>query len=424
MNPNSKSRSERPRGSAHVMTLGELAASPVIAATVPEPPQLIAAREAQNAVYVASEAKPALEVVEAGTAADGAKVWKVSLLSSEATLLPGMPAVDDGRIDPGELTRDRSGASTDGFCPPWADLELLTKLVPYRVALAPQLRQGRSNVLLSERADEALSQSPPWCFTGKVFTFNQSGAVGVGSGVLVGPNLMMTASHVWPWGQPGRAMLFSPGFRNGHQKPTSFVSRVRGIKQIEGQDDPSGYDYVICQLEQPLGSIIGWMGSIAFGNHDDYERHRWITNGYPTWFFNGNKPTVNFDVRIVDIDNDDPGLELEVDYNVGFGGGWSGGPLWNIVNGQPRIIGIKSGWEVDVYDPARCVRRRRHMVALIKHGSIIFTERSETGQMGFAIELLAEVAPIIYCRNCARAYCRGRSLRSTEYRAASTKRHP
>jgi hypothetical protein len=363
-------RAERPR----VMTLEEMASAEPVRATEPEPPEIAELRAREPSLYIASEREPAIEVTtERLGDAGGQGIWRVDVRGAGGRIRTSMPVLQADRIDVRELrSRDRR-PETESFRPPWADVEYLPRLLPYHAHLNRLARRRRRGdappmQLFHQHNFEALSQSYPWRCVGKVFSFNEAGSTGVGTGVLVGPNLMMTASHMWPWEQPGRSMLFSPGFRDGHQQPTSFVTRVRGVKILD-DDDPSGYDYIICRLEQPLGNMLGWMGSKSFGSDDDYYNPRWISNGYPTWFKDGNRPAAEFDVKIVDLDSDDPGLELEVTYNTAMGGGWSGGPLWGVINNDFKIIGIKSGWEVDVYDPARGVFSGGNlMVELIKHG--------------------------------------------------------
>jgi hypothetical protein len=352
------------------MTLEELAQAQPIRATEPEPPRIAALRERPPALYAVSESAPDVEVTRERFGADeGRAVWRVGVRAATGRALCGPPVLEADRVAVRDLITGDCDPLTTGHRPAWADVEYLPRLVPHRLArVRPRRRSPPPMHLFHQHNFEALSQSYPWRCTGKVFTFNAEGPEGSGTGVLVGPNLMMTASHVWPWGQAGRSMLFSPGFRDGHQQPTSFVTRVRGVK-ITDDDDPSGYDYVICQLEQPLGEMLGWMGSCSFGNEDDYAIRRWISSGYPTWFKDGNRPAAEFDVEIVDIDSDDPGLELETTYNTAMGGGWSGGPLWGVIDDDFKIVGIKSGWEVDLYDPARGVfAAGRLMVELIKHG--------------------------------------------------------
>ena len=59
-------------------------------------------------------------------------------------------------------------------------------------------------------------------------------------------------------------------------------------------------------------------------------------------------------MAIVDIDSDDPGLELEFSLGLGLGPGWSGGPLW-LPNEGPLVAGTVTGQEKDVLDPTRFV---------------------------------------------------------------------
>jgi hypothetical protein len=127
---------------------------------------------------------------------------------------------------------------------------------------------------------------------------------------------------------------------------------------------------VICRLYEPLGNRTGWMGSKSFGKDGDYENRRWTSVGYPDVFMGGQDAAVDFNIEIVDIDNDgNDSRELETDYDVAFGGGWSGGPLWGWFDDDAKVIGIKSGWEADGWDPARGVfAGGRPMVDLVKFG--------------------------------------------------------
>lgn len=361
----------------HLMSLDEMAAREPVCATQTEPPEIGKLREQPSALYVESELEPEItltkELIDGGK---GRRTWRISLHSLQGTPLSGMPVFHMDRIELAELRRTSDiSPITASHRPPWVDLEYIPKLVPHRFprplgllergdrcAYVPPLR------LFSQHNEEAQNTSYPWRCIGKIFTGDGTGWTGGGTGVLVGPNLMMTASHVCPWDVPGGWMLFSPGFREGRQHPDSFVTRARGIK-VGDDDDPSGYDYIICQLERPLGEMLGWFGSQSFGEEDDYYSGRWTSVGYPSWFFNGNRPAVEFNIDIDDIDNDAPGLELETNFGDAFGGGWSGGPLFGVINNDFKVIGIKSGWEWDGYDPLRGVfAGGTEMVNLIKHG--------------------------------------------------------
>lgn len=370
---NNKTKTSAGKSSFHVMSIEEMAKKETIPATAKEPSKYSVYRKQSIEFYVRSNKEPKIEVTK--ELVDREKgLWKIGLHAADSRAFASYPVLHEERIDINEIQLHERAAITKAYRPPWVPVEYLPKIIPHRI---PDFRNRVTDLvrytdmtgmqLLDYDANEALTMSYPWRCIGKIFTGTDAGWSGSwGTGVLVGPNLMMTASHLWPWGVPGAWMLFSPGFRDGRQHPDSFVTRIRGIKN---EGSPTGYDYIICRLQKPLGEMLGWMGSQSFADEDDYTDRDWISVGYPGVFYNGNRPKADFFVGIRDIDNDAPGLEIETTYNTAFGGGWSGGPLWGAINNDFRIIGIKSGWEVDGYDPARGVfAGGTHMVDLVKFG--------------------------------------------------------
>jgi hypothetical protein len=161
-------------------------------------------------------------------------------------------------------------------------------------------------------------------------------------------------------------MEFIPALRQGDPNPrpfgSSFISQYRGYNR---PSDVFGYDYVVCQLYSPLGQALGWMGAQSWGNEDEYEARDYTSSGYPAAF--GGRPAVQFSVGIRDIDNDNPGKELEtVEYTTG---GWSGGPLWFFAGQSPTVVGVLSGAETDGLDPRRDVYAGyKAMIDLVKFG--------------------------------------------------------
>jgi hypothetical protein len=262
---------------------------------------------------------------------------------------------------------------SDAHRPRWVDLDHLPRLRPHRFKVPPFERGGRvsgrpEEVGFHTMMQESLTFSWPWRTIGKVLHGSASDftkPTGWGTGVLVGPNLMLTASHVAEW--DGGWMHFFPGFRDGNGDPRfgdSFVQRIRGIR---AGSSPTGYDYVICKLAKPLGQSVGWMGTQWWGDEDRYYDGTWFLNGFPGDFANGDRLAVEYPLDIDDIDNDDPGLELETDFFVT--GGWSGGPLWGWMPDGPHVIGITSGWEADGWDPVRSViAGGAHLVELTQFG--------------------------------------------------------
>jgi hypothetical protein len=227
-------------------------------------------------------------------------------------------------------------------------------------ALEP-FRAGE-HVVFGPRAVETPDRlSYPWCTIGIVR--NSRGRQG--SGVLVGPNLMLTAGYMAPWGQSPWSMEFVPAFRAGSPPPfgNSFVETYRGYNTA---GEVSGHDYVICKLYNPLGRALGWMGTQAWSSESEYFARRYTSSGYPGAF--GERPAVQFDMGLRDIDNDSPGLELEFSF-AGFPqirSGWSGGPLWF---GQATMVAVHSGNEKDEFDPRFLVEAGGFgMVDLVKFG--------------------------------------------------------
>ncbi len=338
------------------MTLDELANAAPIPATQDIPAEMQAILSRDAGVYVRSESKPKLnfttEKVEEIPGVHG--IWRVLCSSHDEELLttiPGQQQIELKAEDTAAAKEDVS--STEGYRPPWVPLEYLPRLAPFRV--------GNQQFLEPRAVEEGNRLAYPFRTVGIVFNSNGS----QGSGVLVGPNLMLTAGHVAPWGMNPWSMEFVPAYRQGDRPfGSSFVEAYRGYNT---GPEVSGHDYIICKLYNPLGQGLGWMGTQSFGNEDEYYRRRYVSSGYPGSF--GTRPAVELDMGLRDIDNDSPGIELEFSRaNRDFGPGWSGGPLWLPSEG-PTVVGVLSGTEKDEFDPRFAVfGGGRGIVDLVRFG--------------------------------------------------------
>ena len=196
------------------------------------------------------------------------------------------------------------------------------------------------------------SQSYPWSTIGRVdFKRFPEDIGGWCTASLVGRNLMLTASHCFPWGfGSGRWMRFTPAFSNGNTPyGGSYVSRCRGVVNIW---DVTGIDYIVCHLCEPLGEIAGWMGTHWWQRPENYTTKRWTSSGYPGDSLGGRAQMIRSNITLTDIDrHGDKGSELES--NMYASPGWSGGPMWGYVDGAPKIVGICSGRESDCSE--RCL---------------------------------------------------------------------
>jgi hypothetical protein len=142
-------------------------------------------------------------------------------------------AVAPGRaIEPVESSRRaQRGEAPDivGFRPDWAEMQRVPplKVVTSRDRLEHRVRAKALSPIVVPLADEAMRFTYPWCTIGRVrsgYMPNFDVAIHNGTGVLVGANLMLTASHLAPWahGPEGWWMEFTPAFNAQHSVPVPF----------------------------------------------------------------------------------------------------------------------------------------------------------------------------------------------------------
>lgn len=175
----------------------------------------------------------------------------------------------------------------------------------------------------------------PWRCVGKVEVWYIIGNTWLyawsGTGALVGDNIMVTASHVFPWFIGtlgwGWAMKFTPASYDGISTYGSGVSSW--CQSGYGYSNHSqGDDMIVMKLYTPLGNSLGWFGSKTY--NDSWEDgHYWTKCGYPGAIASGNRPSRIMWFPIVDDDSDGAGTELE--YKADSSGGDSGGPVFWLV---------------------------------------------------------------------------------------------
>jgi len=255
----------------------------------------------------------------------------------------------------------RTDRARDAFRPPWLDVMTAPRIRPR--PLAGVAVPGTMRIL----SFESLTTAWPWTTIGKLFVSRPGQDTTVGSGVLVGPRLLLTASHAMPWGADDASIRFAPAYRDGNDPRfgDAFVEQWRGVRN---SDDVTGLDYVICKLNRRIGDLAGWQGSWWSPDEGWYTSGPWLSVGYPKASPSGGaRPSLEVPVWVQDLDDDGDGLEIET--HLFATGGWSGGPLWGWRGDQPRVVGIESGFEKDFLDPTRTVfGGGRHLVDLVRYG--------------------------------------------------------
>jgi hypothetical protein len=329
-------------------------ALPPVLATVPVPPPVGGTRGDQILIESHGPNAPAVyptaEMIYRG---DDKSSWRISLGCEH--FHSQRAGRTQKRIPADELRRFAADAprlrQKEVFRPEWLNHRYLPSVIPRYSRIRRQL-DPRAGILglggaTLYRGELNIGNDWPWCTAGKLFVgrdLQYDTPTAFASGVMVGPNLMLTASHAAPWDTPGWWMRFVPAYKDGAAPfGQSYVSDFYGVRF---PDDDS--DYVICRLYTPPS--CGWMGSAGSTDDDFYEDRGWDTIGYPTDFFNGQRPAVEWNISPEDADDSDG--EVEITFSSPFSsGGWSGGPLFGWVDDQPRVVGIMRGIQHIDYGP-------------------------------------------------------------------------
>ena len=313
-----------------------------------------------HSIYVATsgKAKPITSVTEVEHRADQT-IWRIDMPDEKGQQLTHLFGRTATREDP-EGIRAAIHPNTDftGRCPDGSDLFYIPRTLP-RTAIGGLRRfNGRSvtpaYVNNPDQRQIYQETSYPWCCVGKVITSEGK----VGSGALVGPNIMVTAGHAVPSNlQPNSWwMLFVSDYFDFSFGPFSVTlgapSYVSDVKGYAPPGNVAGYDWVICKLYEPLGNSLGYFGFNSYSS--DWENENvWTVAGYPTDVAHGERPSWEGGVSILDDDEDsNDGQELESE-NSDISLGNSGGPIWAWWGSDPRVIGVVSGMEREDNGPLR-----------------------------------------------------------------------
>ncbi len=270
-------------------------------------------------------------------------------------LPPGASAGLSGRTGErlNRATAGMSGAvSTPPYRPDWSGIS-------YQPRIAAPFRHERMRTI-KNRTIEAyygVYDNPdarqvyypsdyPWRCTGRIFTYTSwptPNWAWSGSGVLVGPRLVLTAGHVAPWGSPNWAMLFVPAYWDGTSVygagASSYVSDYRGWNT---NDQVAAHDISLLRLFQPLGNQLGWMGSKTYDGAWEGGNY-WTLTGYPGSIAGANRPSYQSGVAVLDDDEDSGAQEIE--HHGDSSPGDSGGPMYGFWSDGPHAIGTTSGGE-------------------------------------------------------------------------------
>jgi V8-like Glu-specific endopeptidase len=244
-----------------------------------------------------------------------------------------------------------------GFIPDHLELKQfpkeLEKKLHIRQRFISQLKQSRKDMGLPTNVfspDDRFTFSDtafPWSTCGRVDT-----AGGWGSGVMIGPRHMMTASHVINWGPNNTAgwVKFTPlAFDNSTPFGIAWVTRIYWWQQVNGGDGISSsecpFDYVVCVLDREMGNSTGWMGSRGYNTAWDGGDY-WGHIGYPSDLAGGKRPAFvgyqKFDSTFTGTTSGRTSYGIK--HKIDVIPGQSGGPYFGWWDSEPwpRVVSIQS----------------------------------------------------------------------------------
>lgn len=225
----------------------------------------------------------------------------------------------------------------------WQD----TEVVPFATGVYPP--DGRSIY-----ADF----SYPWTCVAKVLN-----RPGFGSGVMVGPRHVLTASHVIDWTGPMETVLFTQG---GIVIDWVAATNVLTYEKINGVEySTADDDYAVVVLERALPQL-GWMGVRNYDAGWDDEIDEWCNISYAPSFGGGVEPI--FQTKFfLDEDELDVGAgRMMSSTTVDFEKGMSGSPIFGFWPDGPYVVGVACGLVSTPFDDYNAVSGGSNLKRLVK----------------------------------------------------------
>lgn len=273
------------------------------------------------------------------------EVWQIDVPVSPETMGARRGITMERERPEAILNKIDQNVRFSSFRPDWSDALFVPRYTaaPYRPVM--KRFNGRRVTPLwvfgQDNRQQFRDASWPWGLVGRVF--NNRGESGTGA--LVGDRIVITAGHMVPWGDSPWWMLFVPAYYDGQSLHgagvQSYVSDARGY-EVHGH--PTGYDWAVLRLYEPLGTSLGYFG---YNGYSDSWNNQpwWDLVGYPGAIANAMRPSFQGQITIGDTDSDsNGGEELESD-TADVTPGDSGGPLFGWWGNDPRIVGVVSGEE-------------------------------------------------------------------------------
>jgi V8-like Glu-specific endopeptidase len=278
----------------------------------------MAATEHDNSLPLSKEETRRMK----GRAASGKPPTELASLEDK-----GPPAKAVKFIDRAAARKLDAPKVLDGMIPKWIG----TSFSPTRMNAPPQpvvTRRGEKLnplVIVPPRDDRQpySATTYPWICVCRIT--RPDGATG--SGVLIGPRHVLTASHVVQWNTTA-AEKIEVNFAGSNPMATAFTQTAYAYTKISGDPTSSTIDedYACITLTQRLGDRFGWLGTKEYDSDWDGD-NSWATFGYPSGVAQPNFPHFQSPVSL-DEDAWDFGSGRAMTTTADASPGQSGSPMF------------------------------------------------------------------------------------------------
>lgn len=278
-----------------------------------------------------------------------AEVVKTFVLDSKGRVpnnLRGIEQAEPATYEIMGITREQVAKEKTTLVEPMRPGFVASVAVPKRapVPLIPRKVEHRGQLLepgLVFRPDDRRTYNDrryPWGTVCKVIT-----AMGWGSGIIVGPRHVLTASHVVDWSRNGAGSVEVHRV-GGAVSAITFITRVWFYTKVTGTVgwSENDEDYAVLVTSSRIGDRFGWMGTRTYDSDWDDESY-WYSVGYPSDIGGGNSPVWQRR-KWLDEDAWDWGGGRSMTTNADMIPGQSGSPMFAFWSDGPYVVAVWSNY--------------------------------------------------------------------------------
>jgi len=286
-----------------------------------------------------------------GHGCDRGTAWQIEVSVESGQLRPSrLEALKVVQVHRSILARDRITSLAASM--PYADERIVARPQlrrlpePYMIRFG-DLRYKPTTIFDPDGRRAYYDESYPWRCLVRITTPRGWS----GSGVLIGPKHILTASHCVDW-TPGWMtvdVMYSntASLASANGTHAYYESKV-GPDTIP--DDESDEDYAVIVLDQPLGEQYGWLGSRTYDSGWDDETSDWHSIGYPQDLSgNGEIAAWQTGFFLNELGADYGSARLIRSKTFDNWKGQSGSPIFGFWANGPHVVGVVSG-EGDDYN--------------------------------------------------------------------------